>query len=98
MFFGGPNGRLFATEERGAWVAHVAGHEICDLSNTVTRGLIVQIGCPCEGSMSPVEPFEAFLARTAAAQPEDFVGELKAAGVRRGLTSETTVAEFKRMK
>ena len=48
--------------------------------------------------MSSVEPFDAFLARTAAAKPEDFATELQLAADQHGLSPDAAAAEFKRMR
>ena len=48
--------------------------------------------------MPPIEPFDQFLARTAAARPEDFADDMRTAAASCGLSSEGAVAEFERMK
>lgn len=48
--------------------------------------------------MSTVEPFTDFIARTAAARPEQYAAEIHAAAVAHGLTDAEVSAEFDRMK
>ena len=48
--------------------------------------------------MGPVEPFETFLARTAADRPEQYAEALRDGARRAGISAEQAVVEFERMK
>jgi hypothetical protein len=48
--------------------------------------------------MPPIEPFDQFLARTAAASPDDYADDLRTTAKRCRISPEGAVAEFERMK